>query len=488
MAKKIIVIGSGFGGLAASLRLKAKGYKVTLVEKHPDLGGRARVFKKDQFIYDGGPTVITAPYLFEELFTLFNKNISDYVKIVPLDLWYRFVFNDGESFDYNGDSISMEEQVKKFNPDDYKGYKKLVNFTEKIFDKGFTDLSDKPFNNLVFMIKQIPSLLKLKSYKSVYSLVSSFISNEKLRRVFSMHPLLVGGNPFSTTSIYTLILFLEKKWGIHYSMGGTGSVVQALEKLMLEENIKIIKGAEVTEILTENKKVKGIKINNSKIINSDYIICNSDPPNVYNNLIKSKEDYNFLFKQKMKRMDYSMGLFVYYFGSKKKYDHVAHHTIYFGETYEKHLNKIFEKKILSQDISYYLHRPSATDPNMAPNGQDAFYVLVPVPNNLSKINWINQGDKFKELVLDKMDKTVLPGIKENVVSDFYLTPDYFEIDLATLYGSGFSIQPKFSQSAYFRFHNQSEIYKNLYFVGAGTHPGAGMPGVLSSAKVLDKLF
>ena len=488
MAKKIIVIGSGFGGLAASLRLKAKGYKVTLVEKHPDLGGRARVFKKDQFIYDGGPTVITAPYLFEELFTLFNKNISDYVKIVPLDLWYRFVFNDGESFDYNGDSISMEEQVKKFNPDDYKGYKKLVNFTEKIFDKGFTDLSDKPFNNLVFMIKQIPSLLKLKSYKSVYSLVSSFISNEKLRRVFSMHPLLVGGNPFSTTSIYTLILFLEKKWGIHYSMGGTGSVVQALEKLMLEENIKIIKGAEVTEILTENKKVKGIKINNSKIINSDYIICNSDPPNVYNNLIKSKEDYNFLFKQKMKRMDYSMGLFVYYFGSKKKYDHVAHHTIYFGETYEKHLDKIFEKKTLSQDISYYLHRPSATDPNMAPNGQDAFYVLVPVPNNLSKINWIKQGDKFKELVLDKMDKTVLPGIKENVVSDFYLTPDYFEIDLATLYGSGFSIQPKFSQSAYFRFHNQSEIYKNLYFVGAGTHPGAGMPGVLSSAKVLDKLF
>ena len=488
MAKKIIVIGSGFGGLAASLRLKAKGYKVTLVEKHPDLGGRARVFKKDQFVYDGGPTVITAPYLFEELFTLFNKNISDYVKIVPLDLWYRFVFNDGESFDYNGDSISMEEQVKKFNPDDYKGYKKLVNFTEKIFDKGFTDLSDKPFNNLVFMIKQIPSLLKLKSYKSVYSLVSSFISNEKLRRVFSMHPLLVGGNPFSTTSIYTLILFLEKKWGIHYSMGGTGSVVQALEKLMLEENIKIIKGAEVTEILTENKKVKGIKINNSKIINSDYIICNSDPPNVYNNLIKSKEDYNFLFKQKMKRMDYSMGLFVYYFGSKKKYDHVAHHTIYFGETYEKHLDKIFEKKILSQDISYYLHRPSATDPNMAPNGQDAFYVLVPVPNNLSKINWIKQGDKFKELVLDKMDKTVLPGIKENVVSDFYLTPDYFEIDLATLYGSGFSIQPKFSQSAYFRFHNQSEIYKNLYFVGAGTHPGAGMPGVLSSAKVLDKLF
>jgi len=488
MAKKIIVIGSGFGGLAASLRLKAKGYKVTLVEKHPDLGGRARVFKKGEFTYDGGPTVITAPYLFEELFSLFNKKISDYVKIVPLDLWYRFVFNDGETFDYNGNDKSMEEQIKKFSRVDYDGYKKLVNFTEKIFDKGFTDLSDKPFNNLVFMMKQIPSLLKLKSYKSVYSLVSDYISNEKLRKVFSMHPLLVGGNPFSTTSIYTLILFLEKKWGIHYSMGGTGNVVKALEKLMNEENIKIIKNSEVTEILTENKKVKGVKINNSKIINCDYVICNSDPPNVYNNLIKSKENYNFLFKQKMKRMNYSMGLFVYYFGSKKKYNDVAHHTIYFGKSYEKHLDKIFEKKILSEDISYYLHRPSATDPNMSPRNQDAFYVLVPVPNNLSKINWTNKGEKFKNLILDKMDKTVLPGIKENVVSDFYLTPDYFEIDLATLHGSGFSIQPKFSQSAYFRFHNQSEIFKNLYFVGAGTHPGAGMPGVLSSAKVLDKLF
>ena len=488
MAKKIIIIGSGFGGLAAALRMRAKGFEVTLVEKHPDLGGRARVFKKDKFIYDGGPTVITAPYLFDELFSLFNKKISDYVKIVPLDLWYRFVFNDGETFDYSGNDKSMEDQIKKFSLKDYNGYKKLVNFTEKIFNKGFTDLSDKPFNSLVFMLRQVPALLKLKSYKSVYSLVSNYISNEKLRRVFSMHPLLVGGNPFSTTSIYTLILFLEKKWGIHYSMGGTGSVVRALEKLMKEENIKIIKNAEVTEILTENKIVKAVKINNSEIMNCDYVICNSDPPNVYKNLIKSKNDYGFLFKQKMKRMDYSMGLFVYYFGSKKKYNNVAHHTIYFGKSYEKHLNKIFEKKILSEDISYYLHRPSATDPNMAPDGQDAFYVLVPVPNNLSKINWANEGDKFKNLILDKMDKSVLPGIKKNVVSDFYLTPDYFEKDLATLHGSGFSIQPKFSQSAYFRFHNQSEIFKNLYFVGAGTHPGAGMPGVLSSAKVLDKLF
>ena len=488
MAKKIIVIGSGFGGLASALRMRAKGFDVTLVEKHPDLGGRARVFKKDKFIFDGGPTVITAPYLFEELFSLYNKKISDYAKIVPLNLWYRFVFEDGEKFDYSADELSMRKEIEKFSKNDFSGFKKLVNFTEKIFDKGFTDLSAKPFNNVSFMIKQIPALLKLKSYQSVYKLVSSFISNEKLRRVFSMHPLLVGGNPFTTTSIYTLILFLEKKWGIHYALGGTGSVVKALEKLMEEENIKILKKSEVTEIIIKNKEVTGVKINNETVIDCDYIVCNSDPPNVYKNLIKSDNNYSFLFKQKIKRMDYSMGLFVYYFGSKKQYKEVAHHTIYFGKSYKEHLSKIFDKKKLSNDISYYLHRPSATDSSMAPEGQDAFYVLVPVPNNLSGINWGAHGEKFKNLVLDKMDKSVLPGIKENVVSDFFLTPDYFEKELSTLHGSGFSIQPKFTQSAYFRFHNQSEVFKNLYFVGAGTHPGAGIPGVLSSAKVLDELF
>jgi len=488
MAKKIIIIGSGFGGMASALRMRAKGYDVTLLEKHPDLGGRARVFKKDKFTYDGGPTVITAPHLFKELFSLFNKNISNYVKIVPLDLWYRFVFDDGKTFDYSGNEKLMQSQIEKFSKKDFIRFKKLVSFTEKIFDKGFTELSIKPFNNIIFMIKQIPALLKLKSYQSVYTLVSSFLLNERLRKVFSMHPLLVGGNPFTTTSIYTLILFLEKKWGIHYAMGGTGSVVKALEKLMIEENIKILKNAEVTEIISDGSKVKGVKINNEKHIVCDYIVCNSDPPNVYKNLIKSKKKYNFLFNQKVKRMNYSMGLFVYYFGSKKQYKNVAHHTIYFGKSYKEHLTKIFDKKVLSDDISYYLHRPSATDPSMSPEGQDAFYVLVPVPNNLSGINWSDEGDRFKDLVLEKMDATILPGIKENVVSDFYLTPDYFEKELSTLHGSGFSIQPKFTQSAYFRFHNKSEIFDNLYFVGAGTHPGAGMPGVLSSAKVLDELL
>jgi len=487
MKNKLIVVGSGFGGIAAALRMRAKGYEVTLLEKQADLGGRARVFTKDGFTYDAGPTVVTAPYLFNELFSLFKKNIEDYVKIVPLDLWYRFVFNDGSVFNYSGNENEMESQISKIS-NDLNGYKKLITFTEKIFNKGFVELSDKPFNNFLFMIKQIPALLKLKSYQSVYQLVSSYISNEKLRRIFSMHPLLVGGSPFSTTAIYALILFLEKKWGIHYAMGGTGKIVEALEKLMKEEDITILKNAEVVEFLTKNKKITGIQLKNGSIINCDYLICNSDPPNVYKNLIKSNNQYNFLFNQKIKRMNYSMGLFVYYFGSKKKYNNIAHHTICFGDSYQDHLKKIFDDKILTDDISYYLHRPTATDPSMAPENHDAFYVLVPVPNNLSGINWKEKGDSFKELVIAKMEKTTLPNLRENIVSDFYLTPDYFEQELSTLHGSGFSIQPKFTQSAYFRFHNQSEIFSNMFFVGAGTHPGAGMPGVLSSAKVLDKLL
>ena len=485
--KKIIVIGSGFGGIAAALRMKAKGYAVTLIEKHPDLGGRARVFKKEGFTFDAGPTVITAPNLLEELFALFNKNISDYVKIIPLKLWYRFIFDDKSSFDYSGDEELMKEEIEKYAIDDFVGYQKLVKLTEKIFDKGFTELSSKPFNNISFMLKQVPALLKLKSYKSVYELISTYISDNKLRKIFSMHPLLVGGNPFTTTSIYTLILFLEKKWGIHYSLGGTGNLVKAFEKLMKEEKIEIIKNSSVTELTNLNNEIVSVTVNNKDVLKADYIICNSDPPNVYKNLIKPN-NYGFLFNKKIERMNYSMGLFVYYFGSKKQYNDVAHHTICFGKSYKDHLNKIFEKKELSEDISYYLHRPTATDPSMAPPGQDCFYVLVPVPNNLSNINWHKEGEKFKQLIINKMSEQILPNLRENITADFYVTPDYFENDLSTLHGSGFSIQPKFTQSAYFRFHNKSEIFNNLYFVGAGTHPGAGIPGVISSAKVLDELL
>ncbi len=483
-----IIIGSGFGGIAAALRLKAKGHKVTLIEKHPDLGGRARVFKKNGFIFDGGPTVITAPYLINELFELFKKNPKDYIKLSPLKVWYQFVFEDKSKFNYSGNENEMKAQIEELNKEDVKGYEKLVSFTKKIFDKGFTELADIPFDKPFVMMQQLPSLLKLKSYKSVYSLVSSYIKNEKLRRILSMHPLLVGGNPFTTTSIYGLILYLEKKWGIHYSMGGTGNIIKGFEKLMNEVGIKVIKGNEVTKILSKNNKITSIQLDNHDYIDADNVICNADPPAVYEKLLDEKNNNSFLFKWKKKRMEYSMGLFVYYFGTRKIYDNVEHHTIKFGSKYKEHLDGIFDKKKLNNDISYYLHRPSATDKSMAPEGNDCFYVLVPVPNNQSGIDWNIEGDKMKKLIIDKMENDLMPNLRNNIVEDFYLTPDYFEKDLNTKFGSGFSIQPKFTQSAYFRFHNKSEIYDGLYFVGAGTHPGAGVPGVLSSAKVLDKIL
>ena len=483
-----IVIGSGFGGIAAALRLRAKGYNVTLIEKHKDLGGRARVFKRNGFTFDGGPTVITAPYLINELFELFKKNPKDYIELSPLKIWYQFIFEDRSKFNYSGNENEMKAQIGELSQEDVQGHEKLVNFTKKIFDKGFTELADVPFDKPFVMIKQLPALLKLKSYKYVYSLVSSYIKNEKLRRMLSMHPLLVGGNPFTTTSIYGLILYLEKKWGIHYSMGGTGNIIKGFEKLMNEVGIKVIKGNEVKKIISKNTKITGVQLSNDNTINADIVICNADPPAVYEKLLDGNNNNSFLFNWKKKRMEYSMGLFVYYFGTKKIYENVEHHTIKFGNKYKEHLDDIFDKKKLNEDISYYLHRPSATDKSMAPEGNDCFYVLVPVPNNQSGIDWNTEGEKMKSLIINKMEKDLMPNLKENIVEDFYLTPDYFEKDLNTKFGSGFSIQPKFTQSAYFRFHNKSEIYDGLYFVGAGTHPGAGVPGVLSSAKVLDKIL
>ncbi len=379
-----VVIGSGFGGIAAALRLRAKGHEVTLIEKHPDLGGRARVFKKNGFTYDGGPTVITAPYLINELFELFKKNPKDYIKLSPLKIWYQFVFEDNSKFNYSGNEIEMKKQIEEISKEDVKGYENLVNFTKKIFDKGFTELADVPFDKPFVMLQQLPALLKLKSYKSVYSLVSSYIKNEKLRRMLSMHPLLVGGNPFTTTSIYGLILYLEKKWGIHYSMGGTGNIIKGFEKLMNEVGIKIIKSHEVIKIISTTNKITGVQLDNQTNIKTDNVICNADPPAVYDKMINENKDNSLMFKWKKNRMEYSMGLFVYYFGTKKTYSDVEHHTIKFGNKYKEHLDDIFENKKLNNDISYYLHRPSATDESMAPPGQDCFLCFGSSPKQSVK--------------------------------------------------------------------------------------------------------
>ena len=417
-----------------------------------------------------------------------KKDPKNYIKLTPLKIWYQFIFEDNSRFNYSGNEIEMKKQIEKINEKDVKGYKELVNFTKRIFDKGFTDLADVPFDKPLVMIKQLPALLKLK--KLQISLLISFILHKerKIKKNIEYAPTLSWGKSFYYNFYLWTNLIFRKKWGIHYSMGGTGNIINSLEKLMKEVGIEIIKGHEVIKLISSGKKVIGVQLDDQTNIDATNVICNADPPAVYDKLLNRNSNNSLLFKWKKNRMEYSMGLFVYYFGTKKIYKEVEHHTIKFGNKYKEHLDDIFENKKLNNDISYYLHRPSATDKSMAPEGHDCFYVLVPVPNNQSKIDWSVEGEIMKKLVIDKMEKDLMPNLRENIVDDFYLTPNYFEKDLNTKHGSGFSIQPKFSQSAYFRFHNKSEIYEGLYFVGAGTHPGAGVPGVLSSAKVLDKIF
>lgn len=487
MKKTAIVVGSGFGGISAALRMKSLGYDVSVFEKLNQLGGRARVFKKSGFTFDAGPTVITAPFLFDELFELFKKDRKKYVKFVKLDPWYRFYFSSNKkTFDYSKSLKKTESEISKFNSKDVEGYHKLLNFSEKIFKVGFEELSSVPFHNFFFMIKQIPKLIKLKSYLSVYKLVSRFIINDQIRQAFSIQPLLLGGNPIETTSIYNLIHFLERKWGVHYAIGGTGQIIKGFEKLMKEEKINIYKNSEITEILFQDKKAIGIKVNKQKI-NADKIILNTDPAFTYKHLINSRNNLKWN-KKRVDKMDFSMGLFVIYFGTTKVYKKVAHHTIWMGKRYKELLKDIFNNQILADDFSLYLHRPTATDKSMAPKNCDSFYVLSPVPNLKKPFNWINYGKVYEKKILKALEETILPDLNKNLKVCFHMSPDDFEKDYNSLYGSGFSVSPIFKQSAWFRFHNKSENFKNLYFVGAGCHPGAGVPGVISSAKVLENII
>ena len=486
MTKKAIVVGSGFGGIASSLRLKALGYDVVLLEKLEQLGGRARVFKKKGYTFDAGPTVITAPFLFDELFHLFSKKRENYVKFKRLDPMYNFYFSQNKkSFNYFDKVEDSLQEIEKFDPRDVEGYKNLLKMSEKIFKVGFDKLSFTPFHNFFFMIRQIPSLIKLKSYLSVFQLVSKYIKNEQIKQALSIQPLLLGGNPLETTSIYNLIHYLERKWGVHYAMGGTGAIIRAFEKLMKEEKIKINKNTDVKEVIFDDNKAIGVKTNNGKNFYGEKIIFNSDPAYTYKHIIKKKKKWS---DKKIDKLDFSMGLFVIYFGTKKKYKNIAHHTIWMGERYEGLLKDIFNKKILANDFSLYLHRPTATDKSMAPKNCDSFYVLSPVPNLKSGINWNLKGLQYRKKILEALEKTILPNLSKNLTVCFHMSPEDFKKDYHSLYGSGFSISPIFRQSAWFRFHNKSESFDNLYFVGAGSHPGAGVPGVISSAKVLENIL
>ncbi len=485
---QITVIGSGFGGLAAAVRLQAMGHQVKLVEKRDKPGGRAYVYKQDGFTFDGGPTVITAPWLLEELFQLAGRNPADYITLVPVDPFYKIYFEDGETFHYNGDRENMIREVARFNPDDVDGYLRFLARTEDIFKTGF-GLIDTPFLTLGSMLKVLPDLVRLRADRSVYNYVCRHIKDERLRQVFSFHPLLVGGNPFQTTSIYTLILFLEKQWGVWFASGGTGSVVRGLSTLFDELGGQMMLNAEVEEILVDEPsgRTTGVRLRGGMQIAADAVVSNGDVAFTYLNLLPER------FRRRnsdarLKKMQYSMSLFVYYFGTSRRYDDIPHHSIILGPRYGGLLDDIFNRHHVAEDFSLYLHRPTATDRSLAPNGCDAFYVLSPVPHLASGDDWGTLAPAYRERIVKYLEQRHLPDLSRHIVTEHWIDPPHFQNTLNSHLGSAFSVAPILTQSAWFRPHNRSEDVPNLYFVGAGTHPGAGMPGVLSSAKIVAELI
>ena len=488
MKKKIVVIGSGFGGLAAAARLAAGGHDVELFEKRDKLGGRAYTYEINGFKFDGGPTVVTAPWLFDEIWTLAGKKREDYFTLKPVDPFYRIFDHTGRQFNYNNDHDFILNQIRQWNPADADGYDRFMATTREIFTTGM-NLIDKPFLHVSDMLKVAPDLIRLGSYRSVYNYVSQFIDDEFLRRCFSFHPLLIGGNPFDAASLYVLIHYLEREWGIHYALGGTGSIVNAFGALLGELGVKVHTDVEVREILVENKRVRGVRLGDGTRVAADAVVSNADVAWTYLNLLPP-ETRTVNTDRRIKRYKYSMSLFVIYFGTKKRYNdtRLAHHNIILSERYKGLLSDIFNAEILPPDFSLYLHMPTLTDPSMAPEGHEAFYVLSPVPHMGSGIDWTKQAKPYRDSIMQFLEDNYLPDLQENIVAEHYIDPLHFQDTLNSYLGSAFSVQPTLLQSAWFRPHNRSEDFDNLYFVGAGTHPGAGLPGVLASAKIVEGLI
>lgn len=481
-----VVIGSGFGGLAAAVRLGARGYRVTVVEKLDAPGGRAYVHRQDGFVFDAGPTVVTAPFLFEELWNLCGRRFADDVDMRPVTPFYRIRFHDGVTFDYTGNAGAMRREVAKIAPEDVDGYERFVRLSEEIFRIGFEQLAHVPFSSWSDMARIVPDMVRLQSYRTVYGLVAKHVKNDRLRQVMSFHPLLVGGNPFSTTSIYALIAFLERNWGVHFPVGGTGALVRGLVSLIEGQGGAVRCNAEVKQILVDGRRARGIELTSGERLMADVVVSNADSAWTYRYLVppEARRHWN---NARIEKQRYSMSLFVWYFGTRKQYPDVAHHTILLGPRYKGLLEDIFERHVLADDFSLYLHRPTATDASMAPPGCDAFYVLSPVPNLLSSTDWREKQESYRRSIQDLLSGTILPGLKDQVATSRLLTPQDFQDRLLSFRGAAFGMEPVLTQSAFFRPHNESEDVERLYIVGAGTHPGAGLPGVLSSARVLDKV-
>ena len=481
-----VVIGSGFGGLAAAIRLGARGYRVTVLEQLDAPGGRAYVYRQDGFTFDAGPTIVTAPFLLDELWALCGRRVEEDVTLVPITPFYRIRFDDGAVFDYSGDADAMRAEIARFCPADVVGYDRFMAASAEIYRVGFEQLGAVPFDHWTDMARVAPALIKLEGYRSVHGLVAKYISDPRLRQALSFHPLLVGGNPFAASAIYALIAFLERRWGVHYAMGGTGALVTGMVGLIEGQGGTVRCNTAVAEITVRDGSATGVRLADGSVLPAAIVVSNADSATTYRSLI-APEHRRTWTDRRIERSRYSMSLFVWYFGTNRQYDDVAHHTILLGPRYRGLLDDIFRKHVVAEDCSLYLHRPSATDPAMAPPGQDCFYVLSPVPHLASGTDWPAFAETYRRRVEAALEATILPGLADAIVTSRVLTPQDFQDRLSSFRGAAFGMEPILTQSAWFRPHNRSEDLQNLFIVGAGTHPGAGLPGVLCSAKVLDEV-
>ncbi|MFN3549164.1 MAG: phytoene desaturase [Mesorhizobium sp.] len=479
-----VIIGSGFGGLAAAVRLGARGFRVTILERLERIGGRASVLEQDGFTFDRGPTIVTAPFLFEELWTLAGRRMADEVDLRPLDPFYRIRFDDGSHVDCFRDTDAMRREVARVAPDDVAGWDRFMAKAREICRIGFEELGHKPFSSFADMLRIAPDLLRLQGWRSVHGLVSTFVRSPKLRTVLSFHPLLIGGNPFRAPAIYCLIPDLERRWGVHYPIGGVGRLVDGLAGLVETLGGTVRTRADVARIETQGARATGVLLSTGERIAADLVISNADTATTYGTLLDKAAPRRWS-DRRLTRARHSMGLLVWYFGVEGHRDDVHHHTILLGPRYKGLIEDIFERKRLTDDFSIYLHRPSASDPNVAPTGCDAFYALTPVPNLDGAIDWSVETERRRKAIERRLEETILPGLSHRIVTSHVISPVDFRDDYLSERGAGFGFEPVLTQSAWFRPHNRSETVENLFLVGAGTHPGAGLPGVLSSARILD---
>ena len=480
---RIVVIGAGLGGLAAAIRLRARGHEVEIVEKRDQAGGRAAVFRQDGFTFDAGPTIITAPQLVEELFRLGGRQMADYVHLVRVDPFYRVRFHDGTSIDWSSSDTDRERAIAALSPADVAGYRRFAGEACDIFERAYP-LIDQSFDRLGTMAKTVPALFRARAWKSVASMVEASVSDPRIRQLLSFHPLLIGGNPYDSPSIYALIHELERRWGVWFAMGGTGALVASLVRLFEDIGGSVRLGAEVRSIAVDGtRQARSVTLRSGERIEADAVVFNGDVVRCYRDLIPqaSRRVNN---DRRLGRYQHGMSLFVLYFGTNRRYEHVTHHEILLGPRYRGLLDDVFNRRVLADDFSLYLHRSTATDRSLAPDGCDAWYVLSPVPHLGSGIDWSAAGDAYRDRIVRHLEERLLPDLSRHIVTERRVDPRYFDEELNSHLGSAFSVQPLLTQSAWFRPHCQSEDVANLYFVGAGTHPGAGIPGVLSSAKIV----